>query len=128
MSRRERQRRKRRNECGPSRAIFLTIGMLAAVAAIAGFGVVAWVIQVANSAPSLDTKKPINLGATSRVYAADGTRLAVINASTLRPPVSSNEIPDVVREATVVIEDRRFYEHKGVDFEGIVRAAMKNLE
>ena len=40
----------------------------------------------------------------------------------------SDEIPDVVREATVAIEDRRFYEHKGVDFEGIVRAAVKNLE
>ena len=40
----------------------------------------------------------------------------------------SDEIPDVVREATVAIEDRRFYEHQGVDFEGIVRAAVKNLE
>ena len=38
----------------------------------------------------------------------------------------SAEIPDVVREATVAIEDRRFYEHQGVDFEGIVRAAIKN--
>jgi penicillin-binding protein 1A len=42
--------------------------------------------------------------------------------------VHSDEIPDVVREATVAIEDRRFYEHQGVDFEGIVRAAIKNLE
>ena len=40
----------------------------------------------------------------------------------------SAEIPDVVREATVAIEDRRFYEHQGVDFEGIVRAAIKNVE
>ena len=40
----------------------------------------------------------------------------------------SDEIPDVVREATVAIEDQRFYEHQGVDFEGIVRAAVKNLE
>ena len=40
----------------------------------------------------------------------------------------SDEIPDIVRQATVAIEDRRFYEHQGVDFEGIVRAAVKNLE
>ena len=39
-----------------------------------------------------------------------------------------DQIPDVVREATVAIEDRRFYKHQGVDFEGIVRAAVKNLE
>ena len=73
--------------------------------------------------------KPIELGATSRVYAADGkTRLGFINANVLRTPVHSDEIPDVVREATVAIEDRRFYEHQGVDFEGIVRAAVKNVE
>ncbi len=128
MSRRERQRRKRRNEGGPHRIIFLTLGLLATCVAIAGIAAVAWVINIANGAPSLDTRKPIELGATSRVYAADGTRLGFINATTLRTPITSAEIPDVVREATVAIEDRRFYEHKGVDFEGIVRAAIKNVE
>src|SRR5882757_417789 len=128
MSRRERQRRKRRNEGGPHRIIFLTIGLVVTGVAIVGIAAVAWVINVANSAPSLDTRKPIELGATSRIYAADGkTRLAFINANTLRTPVHSNEIPDLVREATVAIEDRRFYEHQGVDIEGIVRAAVKNL-
>jgi hypothetical protein len=57
-----------------------------------------------------------------------GTGLGFINANVLRTPVHSAEIPDVVREATVAIEDRRFYQHQGVDFEGIVRAAVKNLE
>jgi penicillin-binding protein 1A len=129
MSRRERQRRKRRNQGGPHRIIFLTVGLLFTGLAIAGIAAVAWVINVANSAPSLDTRKPIELGATSRVYAADGkTRLGFINANTLRTPVSSADIPEVVRQATVAIEDRRFYEHKGVDFEGIVRAGVKNLE
>src|SRR5215468_9295231 len=101
MSRRERQRRKRRNEGGPHRIIFLTLGLVVTGVAIAGIAAVAWVINVANTAPSLDTKKPINLGATSRVYAADGTRLGFINANVLRTPVSAAEIPDVVREATV---------------------------
>ncbi len=129
MSRRERQRRKQRNEGGPHRIIFLTLGLVVTGVAIAAIAAVAWVINVANSAPSLETKKPIELGATSRIYAADGkTRLGFINANVLRTPVHSAEIPDIVREATVAIEDRRFYEHKGVDFEGIVRAAVKNVE
>jgi len=128
MSRRERQRRKSRNQGGPHRLIFLTLGLVFTGIAIAGVVAVAWVINVANSAPSLDTKKPIELGATSRIYAADGTRLGFINANILRTPVTSDAIPDVVRQATVAIEDRRFYEHKGVDFEGIVRAGVKNLE
>jgi penicillin-binding protein 1A len=128
MSRRERQRRKQRNQAGPSRAIFLTLGLIAACAAIAGIAAVAWVINVANSAPSLDTRKPIQLGATSRVYAADGTRLGFISGDIVRLPVPTSEIPENVRNATVAIEDRRFYEHKGVDFEGIIRAGIKNLE
>ena len=129
MSRRERQRRRRRNEGSASRVIFVFLGLVVTGVLIAGGVAVAWVINVANSAPSLDTKKPIDQGATSRVYAADGkTRLGFIQANILRTPVHSDEIPDVVREATVAIEDRRFYEHDGVDFEGIVRAAIKNLE
>src|SRR3954451_20129489 len=115
MSRRERQRRRRRNEGSASRVIFVFLGLVVTGVAIAGIAAVAWVINVANSAPSLDTKKPIELGATSRVYAADGTRLGFINATTLRTPVTPSLIPEVFRQATVSIEDRRFYEHKGVD-------------
>src|SRR5215218_9300671 len=128
MSRRERNRRRRRNQGGPHRIIFLTLGLVFTGIAITGIAAVAWVVNVANSAPSLETKKPIELGATSRIYAADGTRLGFINANILRTPVTSDAVPEVVRQATVAIEDRRFYEHKGVDFEGIVRAGVKNLE
>jgi penicillin-binding protein 1A len=128
MSRRERQRRRRRNKGSAGRVIFLFVGLVVTGIAIAGIAAVAWVINVANGAPSLNTKKPIELGATSRIYAADGTRLGFINANILRTPVNSDAIPEVVRQATVAIEDRRFYEHKGVDYEGIIRAGVKNLE
>jgi penicillin-binding protein 1A len=128
MTRRERQRRKRRNKAGPQGIIFLTLGLVVAAVAIGIGSVVGWVISVANSAPPLNTSKPLQLGATSRVYAADGTRLGFIQANELRTPVSSKEIPQNVKDAVVSVEDRRFFEHKGVDFEGIVRAGVKNLE
>ena len=35
-------------------------------------------------------------------------------------------MPDVLKQATVAIEDERFYKHRGVDYEGIIRAAVKN--
>src|SRR5687767_1206826 len=124
MSRRERQRRRRRSQAGPHRMIFLGLGLLAAVVAIAGGAAIAWVVSVANSAPSLDTRQPIELGATSRVYASDGkTRLGFITGDIVRFPIPTSSIPEVVRDATVAVEDQRFYSHKGVDFEGIVRAA-----
>ncbi|MEA2288810.1 MAG: penicillin-binding protein [Solirubrobacteraceae bacterium] len=128
MSRRERQRRKRRNTNGPHRIIFLGLGLLATVVGIGALGVLGWVVSVARTAPELDSSKTIELGATSRVYAADGTRLGFIQADVLRTPVASIAIPQNVKDATVAVEDRRFFQHEGVDFEGVVRAAVKNLE
>ena len=57
MSRRERQRRRRRNEGSASRVIFVFLGLVVTGVAIAGIAAVAWVINVANSAPSLDDQE-----------------------------------------------------------------------
>src|SRR3954466_8774368 len=103
MTRRERQRRKRRTQAGPQRAILLTGGLLFTVGLIAAGGVVGWVISVANSAPPLDTRLAVELGATSRVYAAAGTRLGFIQANELRTPVSSQEIPQNLKPSVVAV-------------------------
>jgi penicillin-binding protein 1A len=128
MSRRERQRRRRRNKGGPARPLFLAFGVVTTFVALAGLGAVGWVVSVANSGPTLDEIKPQDQGAASVIYSADGQRLGFISTDVLRTPVTGGQIPDVVRNATVAIEDRRFFDHKGVDFEGVVRAAVKNLE
>ncbi len=128
MSRRERQRRRRRNKGGPARPLFLAFGVLTTFAALAVLGAVGWVVSVATSAPALDTIKPQDQGAASVIYSSDGKRLGFISNDILRTPVTGSQIPQVARDATVAIEDRRFFEHKGVDFEGVVRAAVKNLE
>ena len=57
MSRLQRQRRMRRNKGGPQRILFLGFGLLLTGIAIAGISAVAWVVNVANSAPSLDANK-----------------------------------------------------------------------
>jgi penicillin-binding protein 1A len=128
MSRRERQRRRRRNKGGPARPLLLAFGVLTLFAALGVLGAVGWVVSVATSGPSLDTIKPVDQGAPSVVFSADGHRLGFIASDTLRTPLTGSQIPEVLRDATVAIEDRRFYDHKGVDFEGVVRAAVKNLE
>ncbi|MEA2295053.1 MAG: penicillin-binding protein, partial [Solirubrobacteraceae bacterium] len=128
MPRLERQRRRRRNKGGPARPLLLAFGVLTLFAAIAVMGAIGWVVSVANSGPSLDAIKPQDQGAASVIYSADGQRLGFVNTDILRTPVTGGQIPQVVRDATVAIEDRRFFDHKGVDFEGVVRAAVKNLE
>ena len=44
------------------------------------------------------------------------------------PRSRSSEIPSDLQYATVAIEDERFYDHDGVDFEGVTRAAVENLD
>jgi penicillin-binding protein 1A len=65
---------------------------------------------------------------TSSVYAADGSLLTTLHAEEDRRPLTFAEIPAVLVAAVVAAEDRRFYEHKGVDVRGIARAAVRNAE
>src|SRR3954447_24767381 len=115
MSRRERQRHRKGRSRGAGKPVFLALGVVFAVLAIGALAVVGWIVGLMASAPSLDSIKPIEQGATSVVYAANGQRLGFIQADTLRTPIGRDEIPINVRNATVAIEDRRFYSHKGVD-------------
>ena len=61
------------------------------------------------------------------MFAADGTRLGFIQSDELRTPVGWDEIPQDLKNATVAIEDQRFYSNDGVDFTGIARSAIKDL-
>ena len=126
VSRFARQRRRHRNRgAGPG---FLVLGLLTTVVILGVLGAVGYVVSLAASAPSLDRLKPRNQGASSVVYAADGQRLGVIQSDIIRTPIPSTEIPQTMKDATVAIEDERFFRHEGVDFEGVVRAAIKNIE
>jgi penicillin-binding protein 1A len=94
---------------------------------IAGLSVVGWVVSTAASAPALTTLKERDPGSNTEVLAADGTRLGFISADELSRPISGDDMPEVLKEATIAIEDERFYKHQGVDYEGIIRAAVKNF-
>ncbi len=112
---------------GPGQWVLLGLLVVLLLGGMAGAAAVAWVIHAADEAPPLSSLKQKQVGSTSAVYAADGTRLGFIQADELREPVDSDEIPDVLKQATVAIEDQRFYKHKGVDYEGLARAAFKNV-
>jgi penicillin-binding protein 1A len=94
---------------------------------IAGLSVVGWVVSTAASAPALTTLKERDPGSNTEVLAADGTRLGFISADELSRPLAGDDLPKVLKDATIAIEDERFYKHQGVDYEGIVRAAVKNF-
>jgi len=127
MSRQARQRRRRHNRAGPTR--FLLIGGIAAVTAliIGVVAAVAYVLNVAQEAPAIGSLHPIIGGGSSQVYAADGTRLGFIQSDELRTPITWSQIPADLKNATVAIEDQRFYKNNGIDLTGIFRAAVKDI-
>jgi penicillin-binding protein 1A len=120
--------RRRRNKGHPvKRGLMLGFVLGICGLALGALAVVGWVVGVAESAPDISQLKPQNPGGSSEVFAADGTPLGFIQSSVLRTYVHNNQIPKYLKEATVAIEDRRFYQHKGIDYEGILRAAIKDI-
>jgi len=68
-----------------------------------------------------------NYAEDSYMYAADGTTLLAKFQLEKRDPVELSQVSDYAVKGTVDIEDVRFYEHNGVDPQGIMRALVNNL-
>jgi penicillin-binding protein 1A len=126
MSRHARQRRQRHHRAGPTRILLIGGGVLVTVLVVGAIAAVGYVLHIAQSAPALGSLTPLVGGGSSQVYAANGTRLGFIQADELRTPVSWSQIPTNLKNATVAIEDQRFYQNDGVDLTGIFRSAVKD--
>jgi penicillin-binding protein 1A len=127
MSRQARQRRRRHNRAGPTRILLIGGGILVTALIVGAIAAVGYVSNILDSAPKVGSLRPLLGGGSSQVYAADGTRLGFIQSDQLRTPVTWNQIPANLRNATVAIEDQRFYKNNGVDLTGIFRAAIKDI-
>jgi penicillin-binding protein 1A len=124
----QRSRRRQRHRGGAGAKILLVAFGVFALLAVGVIGVASWVLDVAAKAPSLAACKPVEKGGNTIVYAGDGSKLGIVRSDIAREPVSLERIPKSLQHATVAIEDERFYEHGGVDLEGVARAAVENLD
>ncbi len=83
---------------------------------------------VASEIPTLDPNYERRLDRNSYLLAADGESvLAVLRGSESRVLVEPHEISDAMKKAIVAIEDRRFFEHRGVDLRSIGRAFVADV-
>jgi penicillin-binding protein 1A len=80
--------------------------------------------RAANEVASLATYRP---SVVTRVYADDGETVIGEFALEKRIPLKFDEIPPVMKNAILAVEDTRFYEHVGIDPIRIIGAAWKNL-
>jgi penicillin-binding protein 1A len=126
---RRRRRERRRRDKSQSRR-FVAVSVVAVVLAAAAVLVAAAFTGAAafRESCSLASLREVSIGQNSFVYAADRSILGAIPADKNRQPVALDVMSPLLAEATVAIEDRRFYAHDGLDYEGILRAAVKNLE
>ncbi len=106
-----------------------TLLLLAGLVVLAAAGI-AGATAVVTLAPrcDLDALRPTKIGQNTFVYAADGSRLGAIPAERNRQVVPLSRMSPWLPRATVAIEDRRFYEHGGIDAEGIARALWRDVK
>ncbi|MEL7536848.1 MAG: penicillin-binding protein 1A [Pseudomonadota bacterium] len=78
----------------------------------------------APNLPPAETIRDIPLKVPLRVYTRDGLLIAEIGEER-RSPVTYDAIPEFVIHALLASEDDRFFEHPGVDYQGLLRAAWK---
>lgn len=103
--------------------IFLgAVGIVAA--AVVGFAVYA---HFANDVPNFDSLADYRPKIVSRVYAQEGQLIGEFFRER-RIVLPYDEIPPKVVQAFLASEDARFFEHEGIDYWGIVRAAFANLK
>ncbi len=87
------------------------------------------VTSVASEIPSLDPARLQAKEVDGYVYDRTGERvLAVLRGKQSRILLPSDKVSDRMKLAIVAIEDKRFYEHRGVDLHGIFRAVVQDIQ
>ena len=128
INRRRRRFRKKSNWLAKARNVFLilcSVAILGVVALFASFGQT--YTALAEDMPELDDYSSTELAQTSLVYDTNGNVVDELYGVQNRFVVSLDDINPTLHEAVIAIEDHRFYEHRGLDFEAIGRAAVENV-
>src|ERR1700736_2252570 len=106
-------------------ALSATLLVLAVIVLAAGIALWSVVGAYGENLPDISQLSIIDPTSPTGVIARDGTRLARLYDK-YKVYVPITQIPTVMREAVVAVEDERFYTHRGVDARGIMRAALAN--
>ena len=104
-------------------SVFRGLGVLALLAALGVGGVY---LYLAPELPSAETLRDVRLQVPLRVYTRDGRLIAEFGEQR-RTPLRLDEVPPRLVQAFLAGEDERFYEHPGVDWQGLTRAVLHLL-
>ncbi len=96
------------------------------VATLGAVVVIALIFQLAQNLPSLDQLENYDPDLITRIYSSDGEVLDELFFEK-RIFVSLDQIPNNMKNAVIASEDRRFYDHWGIDSKSILRAIVVNI-
>jgi len=102
--------------------VLLGLGVLAVVSMI--FGMMA---AVSTDLPAIYNFAQYKASKNSEVLDSNGESIGTLTSDQNKILLSSSQISPNIKNAVVSIEDARFYEHNGVDFQGIGRALVKDI-
>jgi penicillin-binding protein 1A len=106
-----------------NRRLRIAATVIVSIAGLIGLAFLATYYYLKPTLPDVAVLRDVRLQVPLRVYSRDGKLLAQLGEQR-RVPVSWEEIPEVVVQAVLAAEDDRFFEHPGVDWHGIARAAL----
>jgi penicillin-binding protein 1A len=95
------------------------LGILALLVLLGIIGV----LYLESTLPSVDMLKDMRLAVPLKIYTSDGKLISEFGEEH-RTPIPLNQVPKDLINAVLATEDRRFYEHPGVDFRGLLRAGV----
>lgn len=122
------RRRNQRKKATIKKVIIITALATAGIFAVCAlaFAVVAY--KITSELPDLEeAATKMELAQTTKIYAANGKVIAVLHSEENREVVPLEKISPYLRKAVIAIEDERFYQHQGVDFEAIARALVVDI-
>nr|WP_293165103.1 PBP1A family penicillin-binding protein [Okeania sp. SIO2C9] len=107
-----------------SRKFWLGLGG-AGIGSIIIYGGITW-LKLEQSLPDIADISSYSRDGTLTIKAADGKIIQQTGPAT-REKIKLEDIPAPLVQAFIAIEDRRFYQHTGVDYRGVIRALISNL-
>jgi penicillin-binding protein 1A len=108
-------------------ALALTLVIATATAVPAGMLVADSVKGAGAGLPELEELRQLRQPERTQVYDREGRLIEVLKDEQDRIVVPMHKIAPILQQAVIAAEDARFYEHRGVDDRGIIRAAVTNM-
>jgi penicillin-binding protein 1A len=104
-------------------ALVLVLGLLSMASFMFGM-----VTAIASQLPQYDPAHQQKIAHDGYIFDRNGQLLAVLRGKESRVILTSEQIAPIMKQAIVAIEDKRFYEHRGVDLRAIGRALVADIE